>query len=184
VRQITIRLGELDFDTTRESNHIDIQPTSIQQHQSYENRTYHNDIAIISLPRPVNFNTFIRPICLPPAGPLYVDERPTVAGWGTLQHKGQQSRKLMKVKVPVWTNADCDATYDQTIIPKMMCAASKTGGQDSCRGDSGGPLMIQQGSTWSVVGIVSWGIRCAEKDKPGVYTRVNEYLPWIQQNSL
>lgn len=33
---------------------------------------------------------------------------------------------------------------------------------------------------YSVVGIVSAGIGCALADLPGLYTRVNAYIPWIQ----
>lgn len=53
------------------------------------------------------------------------------------------------------------------------------------QGDSGGPLMYQLPSgRWTVIGVVSWGVRCGEASHPGLYTRVDRYLEWILQNAL
>lgn len=54
---------------------------------------------------------------------------------------------------------------------------------DSCQGDSGGPLVLWDGSKkrWYLVGVVSFGKKCASKDTPGVYTRISKQLAWIQQ---
>lgn len=58
-------------------------------------------------------------------------------------------------------------------------------GQETClpiffQNDSGGPLAYPDSrNIWHLVGIVSWGDGCAEKNKPGVYTRVTAYRDWI-----
>lgn len=73
------------------------------------------------------------------------------------------------------------AGYAKTITSNVVCAGLASGGKDSCEGDSGGPLTIydHKRRAWLLVGIVSNGIRCAEPNLPGVYTRISSFLPWI-----
>uniref|UniRef100_A0A6B0V2W0 Putative trypsin n=1 Tax=Ixodes ricinus TaxID=34613 RepID=A0A6B0V2W0_IXORI len=51
----------------------------------------------------------------------------------------------------------------------------------SFQGDSGGPLMWYSSvfERWYVIGVVSFGVKCAEKGYYGTYTWVEKYLGWI-----
>ncbi|XP_025140579.1 urokinase-type plasminogen activator isoform X3 [Bubalus bubalis] len=69
--------------------------------------------------------------------------------------------------------------YGTEVTDKMLCAADPQWETDSCQGDSGGPLVCTIQGRLTLTGIVSWGRDCAMKDKPGVYTRVSKFLPWI-----
>ncbi|KAJ8928433.1 hypothetical protein NQ314_019022 [Rhamnusium bicolor] len=66
----------------------------------------------------------------------------------------------------------------------QLCAGGEKG-KDSCRGDSGGPLMSYHADenseiNWYSIGVVSFGPSpCGMEDWPGVYTKVANYVPWI-----
>jgi len=57
---------------------------------------------------------------------------------------------------------------------------------DSCKGDSGGPLILagSDATTDVQVGIVSFGLgNCANVDFPGVYSEISSLLDWINTNA-
>ena len=85
--------------------------------------------------------------------------------------------------VPV-DDEECKNVMGDRVRAGMMCAGGIEG-EDSCQGDSGGPLVASgdDGVTWSLVGVVSWGWRCATAGKYGVYTRVTDYMDWINEET-
>ena len=58
--------------------------------------------------------------------------------------------------------------------PKVF--SLRTGGKDSCSGDSGGALVCNGALT----GIVSFGAGCAEPDYPGIYAEAAHYVQWFE----
>nr|XP_037280549.1 uncharacterized protein LOC119173869 [Rhipicephalus microplus] len=157
-------------------------------HPEYVDKGFANDIALLKLDKPVDFSDYIRPICLPSDGET---ERPrhtsfcVAVGWGKLLEVGRLfPDTLQEVPLPVLTTEECRRRtlflplYN--ITENMFCAGYERGGRDACLGDSGGPLMCQKvDGRWSLVGVTSNGDGCGRPGRPGVYTKVMRYLPWI-----
>ncbi|XP_030751742.1 trypsin-7-like [Sitophilus oryzae] len=113
-----------------------------------------------------------------------IDFLGVAVGWGATAQHGHVSTKLREVNVPIISNIDCRKTgYSNRITDNMICAGFPQGQKDSCQGDSGGPLHVINGSIHQIVGIVSWGEGCAQPNYPGVYTRVNRFITWIESNT-
>lgn len=121
-----------------------------------------------------------------------VDSNPFVAGWGRLEEGGRSSNILQQLQINVLDNAVCKEQYrlqgklisERQFGDAILCAGNLAGGQDSCQGDSGGPLVLpifanEQFPIYQI-GIVSYGIGCARMNTPGIYTRVQFFVDWIQ----
>ncbi|XP_034177515.1 uncharacterized protein LOC117602982 [Osmia lignaria lignaria] len=183
VARLTVRLGDYNIKTNTEIRHVERRVKRVVRHRGFNGRTLYNDIALLTLNEPVPFTHQIRPICLPSGSQLYSGKVATVIGWGSLRESGPQPAILQEVSIPIWPNSECKVKYGAAapggIVDSFLCAGRAT--KDSCSGDSGGPLMVNDGR-WTQVGIVSWGIGCGKGQYPGVYTRVTHFLPWIYKN--
>lgn len=136
------------------------------------------------LSRNIVSSQYIKPICLPRT-PSF-GQKMYVAGWGKTEYNSFSDIKL-KVALPLADKDDCDKIYNQVDVRLgfgQICAGGQKG-KDSCRGDSGGPLMSIENSSdgnglWAAVGVVSFGpTPCGMPGWPGVYTKVYDFIPWI-----
>ncbi|XP_075071212.1 factor VII-activating protease [Mixophyes fleayi] len=179
-----VLLGKVDLQRTEASQQV-FEVEKIILHESYQERTVslHYDIALMKL-KSVNGNCaretkYVKTACLPdrefPPGKICL-----ISGWG-MTEKGY-SPYLLDATVQVISVANCSDTqsYGKLIDSSMLCAGVLGGGVDSCQGDSGGPLACDQNGVSQIAGVVSWGDKCALKDKPGVYAHVNRFVPWIE----
>ncbi|XP_046686836.1 proclotting enzyme-like [Homalodisca vitripennis] len=183
--EVIVLLGDYDLRRPDESKSRAFSVVQLIIHEDFDVTTFENDITIMVLNTTTIYNSFIQPCCLPPPGPRFANSTAVVTGWGKLEFGGRSPNVLMEVPIPIWEQKRCSPNFAQTIFDTNLCAGAYEGGKDSCQGDSGGPLVIQRrDERWAIVGVVSWGIRCGEKDKPGIYTRVNDYLDWIAQAIL
>ena len=139
--------------------------------------------------QPVQLNQQIQVACLPYQKSIdypFANTTNFAVGWGATEYDGSTPDLLQNIRLNVFDPIYC-ANYTDTDFMKQICAGDLDGGKDSCQGDSGGPLYsidsINGNQTQYVLsGIVSYGLQCGLPNTPGIYTRVVNYLDWIDQN--
>ncbi|XP_063607791.1 venom protease-like [Penaeus indicus] len=187
INQHYVRLGDFDLTRTDEAHHIDVLVLN-HTDPGYSTTTHRDDISILTLERDVEFNDFIRPVCLPfnYRSEEFLTKHLAVVGYGRTATADVEASKLpVSAVLKVVDLGTCQAKYDRlslTLTDSQMCAGSEGG--DSCGGDGGGPLNYFDVNTrrFYVVGTVSLGVGCGSTGFPGVYTRVGAYLRWIKNN--
>ncbi|XP_032529404.2 mucin-2-like isoform X2 [Danaus plexippus] len=153
-------------------------------HPKYAPRGFKNDIALLRVD-PLPLHARLRPACLPPSrSQPPAGHHCTVVGWGQLyEHERVFPDTLQEVELPVISTAECRRRTRllplYRITEDMFCAGYERGGRDACLGDSGGPLMCQEDDRWYIYGVTSNGYGCARANRPGVYTKVSNYIEWI-----
>jgi len=186
--QIQVLTGEHDTsDPVGDTVH---NVKSIVNHPSYyvdasDTPYYDYSILTIDCNNEIDLTDKARAACLPESDAYEVSgAKFNVSGWGTLSAGGSQPNILNVVTVPFVSDNVCKSRYS-TLSEQMMCAGNvEEGGVDSCQGDSGGPLTWRDAQgKWNIIGVVSWGIGCANPGSPGVYAEVFKVLDWVKSNS-
>jgi len=172
---------------TLSSGGREVEVRKIIAHPLYDPETSDYDIALIKLATPVDNIKPVAYITNTTAEAKYakVGTKAYVMGWGDTDPSDQDAYpdKMRQLIVPVLSRALCNGanSYNGDLTIRMMCAGYMGGGRDSCQGDSGGPLIVKnaQGKYALQVGVVSFGIGCATKNFPGIYSRLALLGAWV-----
>ncbi|XP_068612514.1 coagulation factor VII [Brachionichthys hirsutus] len=179
-----VTVGEHDRQTV-ERTEQERRVIKVIVHLGYNKTSHDKDLAMLKLHRPVKLGQYVVPICLPAKNSSFsrtmaTIRHSTVSGWGRLSRYGPPARYLQKLVLPRVPQQECRLHTRLNITRNMLCAGLRNGGQDACEGDSGGPLATRYKKTWFLTGVVSWGKGCANENLYGVYTRVSNFLSWIE----
>ncbi|XP_024132024.1 tissue-type plasminogen activator isoform X3 [Oryzias melastigma] len=158
-------------------------------HEKFDSETYDNDIAILKLKTDMGLcavnSEEVLPACLPDRGLQLPDwTECEISGYGkSSEFSPEFSEQVKRGHVRLWPKERCtpEVLSGRPVTPNMLCAGDTRGKDDACKGDSGGPLVCRNQNRMTLMGLVSWGDGCGEKDKPGVYTRVTNYIDWIKR---
>lgn len=158
----------------------------IKVHWNYRIDKYalHNDIALIRLNRPVQFDNILQPVCLPTIDvrePVSGDLL-TVAGWGKA-HVVNETVAKRAVELPFLTDFGLCQFQDESRFCAGVISTLIHHARTPCSGDSGGPIMQQRRNKMIIEGIVSFiQGRCINNFFAPHYTRVRNYMTWIEEN--
>ncbi|XP_062538218.1 uncharacterized protein LOC134206505 [Armigeres subalbatus] len=199
-----VRLGEhnLDTDVDCDSNGdcnekaLDIAVEKAIPHPDYSSTSWDrfNDVALVKLAEAAPYTDFIRHICLPSYYNLTeptsaVNVKYVAAGWGRTDFYNTTiavpSKLKLKVSLPHVDHEQCRSVYAEhtiRIADSQICAGGQKA-HDTCRGDSGSPLMYysRQHARWFAYGIVSRGpSQCGTEGVPSIYTNLFKYDNWVR----
>lgn len=186
VAAFQITLGDSNLYISDESEqHFTVDRVLV--HPNLNFATYDSDIALLHLTTPAVTTRYVAPIALStyPEDEAFVmpGTLATVTGWGATKENAGLAPVLREVEVPLVANADCRQSYGM-LTANMLCAGYPEGSKDACQGDSGGPLMVpDQTGNWKLIGLVSFGYGCGRPLFYGVYTRIANYVAWIEETT-
>jgi secreted trypsin-like serine protease len=192
VDQIKFIIGESDFEDGIRGEIKD--GAWMVPHHEYDDYFFANDIALVRL----NSSSSMTPIRLKSRSDFELladQETLRVMGWGLTNTNDASSSpdRLQQADIAFQTDGTCESTYgrpggyfnywDQAICAGTVVESFATVMKDSCRGDSGGPLIHQHSDgEWELIGLVSWGPeKCADRGSFGVYSEVSAFSDWINQ---
>lgn len=185
---VMVRLGRTSIDLNDVEDETiaqDINIQDIRQHTNYSKRFAHHDIALLKLATPAVPSESVQPICLS-SSDNNLPSNFTITGFGRIDPgTSETSNWLLKGVIELYPHDKCKETFqkiDKTILNNQICALSDSR-VGSCNGDSGGPLSYREGGQHFLYGIISFGISCGS-DFPLVYTKVNQYLEWIENEMI
>ncbi|XP_014453989.1 complement factor I isoform X6 [Alligator mississippiensis] len=181
VHQYRIWSGLLD--TIQYNREIDtFKLNKVIIHEKYNAGTYENDIALLEMKsmdkgKPCSL-AYSTPACVPWSEYMFKPgHRCKISGWG-LERDSAKQFVLKWGYIDILSN--CTEIYKDRFFKGMECAGTHDGSIDSCKGDSGGPLICFDSNNVAYVwGVVSWGENCGVAGYPGVYTKVASYFDWI-----
>lgn len=161
--------------------------SSYHIHETQQDKLSENckgDIAVVKLEEKVEFNKFIKPICLPTDEILKANHG-IVNGWRYHSNSSILPEISRKDKVPIVENALCfkmDNRLVKAAWPESFCAGKIDAGV--CKADRGSGLYVEENKKIYLRGIVSAStIEDCSKSSVALFTDVKMYTEFIEQVS-
>ncbi|XP_007897785.1 putative serine protease 45 [Callorhinchus milii] len=160
-------------------------PHDIILHESFDEETGVNDLALIRMKDPIQFGLYTWPVCFPD-NPTFNEkdwEICMVTGW--MKMGEESSDTLQETSVFFLPFDECNSKfYNGMLTQNMMCVDFVESDTATCHINTGGPMVCQPANTnrWFLIGVVNWVSDC-DRMWPGVITLTKSYLEWVENTT-
>eukprot|EP00095_Tigriopus_kingsejongensis_P006009 maker-scaffold245_size240363-snap-gene-1.27 protein:Tk06009 transcript:maker-scaffold245_size240363-snap-gene-1.27-mRNA-1 annotation:"ankyrin repeat protein" len=194
--ELLLRFGDTDLGDSQDDGGMftrNIYKTHVHpKYKKAKNEAYY-DVAIWEIKPGIQFNSFVRPICIPQSPSADVDQQAGVSQFGAVKCPKVFYANLCEKlygKKNINTNT---LNAIRNLIPdsfqsNIICAgAAFSGTYGSCEGDSGSPLFqfSQTELRFIQQGIVSGGVgSCGDPRFPSIYVRLEDPEIWEFINNI
>ncbi|XP_036329630.1 CLIP domain-containing serine protease 2-like [Rhagoletis pomonella] len=154
----------------------------------YSATNYNNDIALLRLERRISFSSSVKPICIPEyQNQVFEKEWGIISGWGSTENS-TFSNVHRQANIPIISRESCQSVYRRRSVDNTKLCTRGIEGEDTCDGDSGGPLYVrveghasERKFRYVQVGVISLGYhQCGtKKNTPALYTNIASFFDWI-----
>ncbi|XP_078088466.1 coagulation factor X-like isoform X3 [Mustelus asterias] len=183
LHSFTVIVGEHNLEVNEGSEQIH-NVSQIYIHSRYSRATFENDIALLKLETPVEFNNYTIPICLPETDFaeffLMNSEYGAVSGWKQRQGRIHQPVLLGVPYVPYVEFLKCEVLQHFPIVHRMFCAGFEELADPLCYLTRGSPFVTKYRDVWYLTGM-SLGAKEYDCRVIPVYTKVSRYINWIKK---
>lgn len=183
---LRVILGCHNLNRTNEENRQTINVNEIKLNGDWDPfaPTFSGDVAYLRLAKSVNYDDYIRPICLPKREVLDA-KNGDVVGWGVVDDYNTISDTPREVNLPIVNNIEClqkEPGLLQVAWKDSFCAGRSNVGV--CRGDSGSGFYVEKDGKFYLRGIVSSATKkkCSQTNL-AIYTDIYKYLSFINEVS-
>lgn len=173
--------GDLDLERGVSRDKV-FEVTKWVVHPSYQfiGNKIDNDIALLKLDRSSSNQTISIPA---PLDALYsAGNVGKIAGWGAME-TGDPSPVLREANVVIFPQGHCAIWLPLSVLTNNMFCVRSYGAphEAASRGDSGGPMIVNQSGTVVQIGVTSWASPLTPFNtyQPAVYVRAANYHDWI-----
>jgi len=199
-KDVKILVSEHDVRTDQETFSYEMSVRKIIMHPQYSSTKLVNDFAILRTRDVIPFTKSANAACLPEFTAMTVTDNKNmmVSGWGkqakSLQTKEYFDTQVLKTaNVKAYSNEDCckqrfspsDCSSNREVVDdSIICAGSTNQPVGICFGDSGGPLLYNNGSHNILVGVSSFVVgSCGTIGVTDGFARVTHQIDWIRKYS-